>query len=118
MRRARSGNSKGSSRISREWSMLVPSANPDIRIAEAGTLMQPAGDLDLAFRALHNSIHCCQAKSGAFAWLLGGEKRFENVRLRLRCHPVTGVGNFKYGIVGHRCFTSWFCNGKRLVASC
>ena len=46
---------------------------------------------DAATRLFHDSVDCCQTQSRAPAWLFGCEERFENVRLGLGIHAVTGV---------------------------
>src|SRR5579885_2036955 len=60
---------------------------------EGCALAEGAFDQNVASALLDDAIDGSEAESGAFAVFLGGEKWFEDVRLRFRVHADAGIGN-------------------------
>src|SRR5438270_5253471 len=53
-------------------------------------------DLDAAFVLAHNALHRIQSQTGALAHALGGEKRFEDVRLDIGRNAGTIIANLNH----------------------
>src|SRR5204862_331323 len=58
---------------------------------EGGPHAQLAVHPDESATLLHDAVHRCQAEARTLAFLLGGEERLEQVRLRLGIHAGAGV---------------------------
>jgi len=55
-------------------------------------------NLDVAAALLDDPVHGGQAQAGALALLLGGEERFEDLRLDLTRDAGTGIGDREHDV--------------------
>ncbi len=66
---------------------------------EGRTVAHLAVHIDVAARLLHEAKHHAKPEPGAFAWLLGGEERFEDLAYHVGRDAGSGIAYFDHGIL-------------------